>query len=131
MNLKRLMNLPSVFSSVFVLSLVLWGSFASPVQAASYELTCKTIPDLFRAYLTQHIVHKSLTPELQSRTMEQYVKLTDPTKMLFLEEDVKVVKKNIQKLFLGIRKKGDCSPLDETQNLIVKRVKENEAAVRK
>jgi len=63
--------------------------------------------------------------------MEQYVKLTDPTKMLFLEEDVKVVKKNIQKLFLGIRKKGDCSPLDETQNLIVKRVKENEAAVRK
>jgi len=63
--------------------------------------------------------------------MEQYVKLTDPTKMLFLEEDVKVVKKNIQKLFLGIRKKGDCSPLDEIQNLIVKRVKENEAAVRK
>ena len=51
--------------------------------------------------------------------------------MLFLKDDVKFVKKNIQKLFLGLRRTGDCSPLQKIQDLIVKRVKENEAAVKK
>ncbi len=133
MNSTQTMTTPlqRLFSKTFVLFLLLGVAFSNQARAVDYELTCKTIPDLFRAYLTQHIVHKSLTPELQVRTMEQYVKLTDPTKMLFLEEDIGAVKKNIQKLFLGMRKNGDCSPLDDIQKLIVKRVKENEATVKK
>lgn len=111
----------------FFCLLVFFG--VSHDASANYKLNCKTVPDLFRAYLTQHIHHRSLTPELHARTMEQYVKLTDPTKMLLLEEDIKTIKTHVQKLFLGIRK-GDCSPLDEIQKLVLKRAEENEKIIK-
>lgn len=111
-------------------TLVLAASFLSSNAYANYQLTCKTVPELFRAYLTHHIIHKSLTPELQARTMDQYVKQMDPTKMLLLESDVVEVKKNVQKLFLGLSK-GDCKALDDLQALLLKRVQENEEIVRK
>lgn len=120
-------NLAIVSRSVFCL--LTFFSFSYDASA-NYTLNCKTVPDLFRAYLTQHIHHRSLTPELHARTMEQYVKLTDPTKMLLLEEDVKTIKTHVQKLFLGIRK-GDCSALDKIQALVLKRAQENEQIVKK
>jgi len=105
------------------------GLFATPAFA-NYQLSCKTIPELFKAYLTQHIVHKSLTAELQTRTLDQFVKQLDPTKMILLDADVSIIKKDVQKLFLGLRN-GDCQALARIQTLLVKRVSENEATVRK
>lgn len=118
------------FARIFATAAVFGISAFSSSAFAEYQLTCKTVPELFRAYLTQHIVHKSLTPELHARTMDQYVKQMDPTKMVLLESDVVEVKKSIQKLFLGLSK-SNCSSLDALQALLLKRVEENEDIVRK
>jgi carboxyl-terminal processing protease len=115
----------TIKNSFFLLAV----SLSAPAFA-NYQLSCTTIPELFKAYLTQHIVHKSLTPELQARTLDQYVKQTDPTKMVLLESDAVAIKKEIQKLFLGLRR-GDCSALDKVHALLLQRVQESETAVKK
>ncbi|MEO5667473.1 MAG: carboxy terminal-processing peptidase [Bdellovibrionota bacterium] len=123
------MMLKMIKRSLFVAAFSGASLIATPAFA-NYQLSCKTVPELFKAYLTQHIVHKSLTPELQARTMDQFIKQLDPTKMLLLQSDVVAIKKDVQKLFLGLRN-GDCQALDRIQDVIQKRVEENAATAKK
>ncbi len=123
------MMLTKIKQSLFTMSFAALA-LSAPPAFANYQLSCKTVPELFKAYLTQHIVHKSLTPEMQARTMDQFVKQLDPTKMILLEGDVIAMKKDIQKLFLGLRS-GDCQALERVQTLLLKRVEENYETVKK
>ncbi len=114
--------------SVFAIALAISTSLAS-AQNAPGSLTCGTVPELFKAYLIHHVLHKSLTPEIQKRTVDQYVKLIDPSKTLLLQSDVELVKKELNSLFFSMRF-GECGALGKIQALIAQRSKQTEDFVR-
>jgi len=96
----------------------------SQVQAA--QLSCAVMPQLFGLYLRFHYVHRTMNDELKSHTVDQFVKNIDPSKTLLFEQDVIKLKKDLLTTFKTMDG-GDCKKIDEVQNLLVERAKENEA----
>lgn len=93
------------------------------------DLTCKTLPDLFRAYLASHYSVHSLSDEVKNHTVEQYIKGLDPSKTTLLEGDVAKFRKNLPELFTTMRS-DNCQALDEAQATVLQRVEEVEAFVK-
>ena len=71
----------------------------------------------------------SLTKELQTRTVDQFIKALDPSKTILLEADVKSIKEEVSKIFATMAK-GNCSAIENAYELVLTRVKENESYVR-
>ena len=97
--------------------------------ASEPELNCRITLELFKSYLTQHLVYKSLTPEIKKRSIDYFIKSLDPLKILFLKADVKKIKKDLKKIFTLMRF-SQCGAFQNIQTLLVQRAKENEDYVR-
>ncbi len=106
-------------STTFVSS----GGFAAAKEA---DLSCETLHPLLNAFLSQHVLYKKLTPTLEEHTTTQFLKMLDPSKIYLMQSDVDKIKASLSGMFEKIEKKN-CSPIDETHALYVKRV--DEAAV--
>ena len=65
---------------------------AGPALARE-ELSCKHLPRLFSTFLQKHIIYHHLNDELRARTINNYVKRLDPSKTLYLPEEVDALKK--------------------------------------
>lgn len=87
------------------------------------ELQCRYLIHIEQGFLSQHVKYGKRDTGLQDRVIEQYVKRLDPTKVYLLKSDVDDIKKNMSKVFEKIEKK-DCSPLNDAQKLLAKRVVE-------
>lgn len=98
-------------------------------KAFALDLTCKTLPDLFRAYLASHYSVHTLSDEVKNHTVEQYIKGLDPSKTTLLEGDVAKFRKNLPELFTTMRS-DNCKALDEAQATVLQRVEEVEAFVK-
>lgn len=109
-----------------VLSLSATG--VPPVQAEN--LQCRHLPQLFELYLRAHYSVKSLSEDVQNRTIEQFIESLDPSKTLFLEEEVVRLKKTLPVVFKTM-KLGSCDPLEEAYRLVIARAKEDEAFAKK
>ena len=108
--------------------LALLALTVSPVNAAE-TLECRQVPMLVYAFLSGHYQHRNLTDQLRERTVEQFIKFLDPSKTLFLESDVKTLRKDLPALF-NTMPKGDCAQLEAVHKLQVERTKANEDFVR-
>jgi carboxyl-terminal processing protease len=108
----------------FILAL----TFALPARAQLFgqsrqTLDCRFVFPIQQAYLSQHVNFSDFNKELESRTIEQYVKRIDPTKIYLLEDDIKEIKKILSDIFTKVKAK-DCSPLNRVQAIINTRAKE-------
>ncbi len=124
------MKLKHSFMAAIVLSVLSFGilNFSTPLQAqllgpSKQGLDCRYVYPIQQAFLSQHVNYSEFTPEIEIRTVEQYLKRLDPSKMYLLEDDVKTIKDLLAGVFSKVKSK-DCSPLIKIQNLIVARVKE-------
>lgn len=97
------------------------GIGASRAQAAI--LSCPNIDKIGQVFLSQHIVYKDPSENLESRTIEQYIKRLDSAKIYLLDSDIDSIKKKMKSVF-GQLRKGECATLDQVQELFAKRVQE-------
>lgn len=105
--------------SALVMSLMM-----SDVSAA--ELTCPSIHKISQIYLNQHVTFNEPSALLEARTIEQYIKSLDASKIYLLQSDVAEIKRLMSGVF-GKLKSGDCAQLDKVQTLYLKRAEERAA----
>ncbi len=95
---------------------------AAPVPAAA-KLTCSQIPDLIDAFLKYHVVHRQRSEEIERRAIDTYFKRLDPSRTLFLEFEIGVLRASMTGIFEEIEA-GDCSRLLQLhQNLVARQAK--------
>ena len=102
----------------------------SPSSFASLTLDCKHLHDISRGFLNYHIQHRQLTPALESRTIDQYVKKFDPFKIYLLAADVESMKKNLKGVFRQIEAQ-QCDTLKKVNALFVNRMEDRLKFVKK
>lgn len=96
---------------------------AKPIQKSS-GLQCLHIDAIERAYLNSHITFGNLTPQLETRTIEQYIKRIDGAKIYLQKSDIEQIKKTILAGVFSKIKERNCKAIDEVQALLIKRVGE-------
>ncbi len=99
-------------------------------RAQSLELSCVHLYPVQIKYLEKHVNFGKLTKNLETRTVEQFVKRIDGSKLYLLEKDVKEIEKAMSGVFDKTRNK-DCASLDKANALFVKRVEERVAYAKK
>jgi carboxyl-terminal processing protease len=131
---KKLFNLKRI--SVALAGALLIGGAAAgvPKQALAADsssggMSCRVLPELFKAYLFQHVSVRALDDTLKDKTIDQYLKNLDGSKTMLLQADVDKIKKDLKGVFQTMQF-GNCSALDETQKLVAQRAAENEAFVK-
>ena len=96
------------------------------------ELSCVHLVPVQMKYLEKHVSFSKLTKKLETRTIEQFVKRLDGSKLYLLQKDVADIEKMMAGVFDKTRgKTPDCGSLDKANELFVKRVEERVAYAKK
>ena len=114
-------QLNGLTKALFAFSTVAILLASAPAQAVN--LACPALDKIEQVFLNSHIVYKEATPELETRTIDQYIKRLDAAKIYLTDADVTEIHKQMKGVFVKLRN-GDCSPLDSVQSLFEKRVAE-------
>lgn len=117
---------------LFSLVALLTG-FAAEAQfarSATLELSCVHLYPVQAKYIEKHVNYTKMAKNLESRTVEQFIKRLDGSKLYLLEKDVKDIEKMMANLFDKIRNK-DCGSIEKANQLFVKRVEERVAYAKK
>ena len=104
-------------------------SLCSSEQVWASPLMCRTLPELFKAYLVNHVLVRSMSDDLKAKTAEQYINQLDGSKTLLLESDVATIRKELVVSFENLSG-GNCTALDKAQALLFQRATESEQFVR-
>ncbi|MDZ4677469.1 MAG: S41 family peptidase [Oligoflexia bacterium] len=99
-------------------------------SAIAAQLECATVSPLINGFLAQHLTHKKLSPQLEERTITQFVKMLDPSKLYLLQSDVEAIKTNLGGIFAKIGSKK-CDDLESSQKIYEKRVSESSVFAKK
>ena len=106
------------------------GAGFVPLQAQARALTCVDVPQLFEAYLRNHYAFHRLTDQIRERTVEQYIKILDPSKTYFLDSDVAKIRASLAGAFNEMQQ-GNCESIEGSHQILVNRMKESKDAVEK
>ena len=127
-------NHPSRFSSkgrfCFRKLLLLLLLLLLPVSSVAENLTCNRLSMLMEGFLSNHYAMKNITGEVRTRAVDQMIKSLDPSKTLLHESDLERLKPLLQGVFVSMQA-GDCATLRQVYDVLVERVRENEAIVKK
>jgi len=93
------------------------------------ELSCDHTYELMKSLLKRHISYRQLDRELKERAIEVYLERLDPSKSLFLSDEVKQIRGRLMGAFFGMQN-DECEILDELQSEVTKRYARMEEAVR-
>jgi carboxyl-terminal processing protease len=102
--------------------------FLLPFTLLAADLTCSLLPKLMEAYHSNHYAMKSASAEISMHAVDQMIKRLDPSKTLLYESDLTKLKPLLLELFA---EDGNCASLQQVYELLVIRVRENEASVKK
>ncbi len=116
--------------TVLLLSLFTFTAHAQFQRSQSLELSCVHLYPVQIKYLEKHVNFSKLSKNLETRTVEQFVKRLDGSKLYLLEKDVKDIEKMMANVFDKTRNK-DCAGLEKANQLFVKRVEERVAYAKK
>jgi carboxyl-terminal processing protease len=115
---------------VLLLSVFVSQAGAQFQRTQALELSCVHLYPVQIKYLEKHVNFSKLTKNLETRTVEQFVKRLDGSKLYLLDKDVKDIEKMMGAVFDKTRNK-ECSSLEKTNQLFVKRVEERVAYAKK
>lgn len=115
------MRLVTILS--LLLSLVPLTATAQFTRAQGLELSCVHLFPIQMKYLEKHVNFSKLDKKLEARTVDQFIKRLDGSKLYLLASDVKDLEKTMNGIFDKTRNK-DCSALDKANALFIKRVEE-------
>ena len=112
---------------------LLVASFISSTQASTKKeqlISCQMLPQIEHGFVMSHILAKKSSMEFyEGRTIEQFIKKLDSSKIYFLEHDVELLRSDLR----GISKRlgKDCSQIEKTFGLYVLRLEEATTFVKK
>ena len=118
------------FRAAGMVAALLLGLTAGSPSASADELDCDYLPRLIKLFLQRHITFNHLNDELRERSIETYIKRLDPSKTLYLPEDIQPLKTKLRGVFHDVHS-GNCTALIEVHADLVKRVEAMEGRVRK
>ena len=84
------------------------------------ELSCDHTYELMKSLLKRHISYRQLDRELKERAIDVYLERLDPSKSLFLSDEVKQLRSRLMGAFFGMQN-DECEILDEIQVEVTKR----------
>ncbi len=116
----------------FFVGLVFSIAAAPPSGASVFsppELTCGRSWDLVKSLLNRHISFRDLNPQLRERAVESYIEAIDPSKTLYLTDEVSKLRLRLRGVFFGMQN-GECELLEEIQVDLIGRYKAMEDHVR-
>ncbi len=120
-----------LFFSTLVVAFIFSNSVhAQFSRAQSLELSCVHIYPVQMKYLEKHVNYAKLNRNLENRTIDQFIKRLDGSKLYLLEKDAKDIGRIMAGVFDKTRNK-DCASLDKANQLFVKRVEERVAYAKK
>lgn len=93
------------------------------------ELDCPRSWELIQNLLKRHISFRALNPELRERAIDSYIERIDPSKTLYLSDEVKRLRARLQGVFFAVQS-GECQILDDIQVDLAKRYERMEKDVR-
>jgi carboxyl-terminal processing protease len=105
---------------------------AAPSGASVFsppELTCGRSWDLVKSLLNRHISFRDLNPQLRERAVESYIETIDPSKTLFLTNEISRLRVQLRGVFFGMQN-GECELLEQIQLDLIGRYKLMEDHVR-
>ena len=129
LDFMTLRSLSTTFSHGFLLLIVLLLGPSAAWAADEQSLVCERISELTRTYLHKHISFHYVNDELRQRVTDNYVKRLDPSKSLYLREEVPGLKDKVRKSLQQIWE-GNCSALQDIQKDQVERYQTMEEFVR-
>ena len=88
-------------------------------RPAGAELACATIPELMQAFVRNHVQKATLDAELETRTVDTYLRRLDPSRTLLTAPEVEAIKGSMRGVFGKVRS-GDCQPLLELHKNLVR-----------
>ena len=101
-----------------------------PVSAGAENLVCSRMPMLMKRFLTNHYAIKNMTGEINTRAVDQMIKNLDPSKTLLYASDLERLTPVLQSVFVSMQS-GNCASLRQVYDVLVARVRENEAISKK
>ena len=119
---------------------LVWLGIAGPAGAQVFttpettpettsELDCSRSWELIQSLLKRHISFRALNPELRERAIDTYLERIDPSKSLYLSDEVKRLHARLQGVFFAVQS-GECQILDEIQLDLANRYARMEKDVR-
>lgn len=116
----------SIYFAVVGLPIGAWAQ----MRGQSLELSCVHLYPIQMKYLEKHVNFSGLNSNLESRTIDQFIKRLDPQKLYLMEKDVQQIRKSMAGIFKKIQNK-DCAPIDKAQKIFESKVDERIAYAKK
>jgi carboxyl-terminal processing protease len=118
--LIRRLRLLSIFSATFLVSSVV----SAPVAQAG--LQCRLIPPIMQGFISNHVTIHKADSELEDRTVAQFIKRLDPSKIYLFQSDVDDVRGKMKGIFNRMAS-GDCGAMKFAHDKLTQRVSESAA----
>lgn len=113
----------------FLLSLFIGLVLLAGAAPAAAQLQCESVPRWMHEYLRYHVSQNALTPALEVRAIETYVRRIDPSRSLLLESEAAAARAALSGIFERMQG-GDCSQLGALHEEMTARHAEMEEMVR-
>lgn len=118
-----------MLKQVVILSLVLASSLLASLSAQAFlkpksqQLQCRDVSGIMGRYLDNHITHSKVDRKIEIRTAKKLIENMDPSKLYFIEKDVKQIEGLLRGVFTKI-KKSDCKVLQQVYSIYIKRLEQ-------
>lgn len=99
-------------------------------SASALELACQHLVPIQIKFISRHINYSKLDANLEKRTIDQFVKSLDPSKVYLTQADKNKITASMQGIYNKSRA-GDCKPIDEAFSLVTKRMSETSDLAKK
>jgi len=92
-------------------------------------LDCPVLPHITKGFLANHVQVRELDPSIELRTVDQFIKRLDPSKLYLLESDVAEIRESFKDIFSKLG--NDCSAIEKSQKILTNRLSEAFVFVKK
>ncbi len=93
-------------------------------QAWAIDLACSHVVQIQMRFLQRHVNHADLNKNLEHRTVDQFIKHLDGSKIYFLQSDIDKINKDMSGIFEKT-KQAQCEPITDTYALLKSRMRES------
>ena len=115
---------PTKLLNILKLKILILVLCLAPIsQASAATLACPFLHPIITAMLQEHIIHNNITGNLEHKTIEQYIKLLDGSKIYFLESDVNKIRGLLKGIYKNLQKQS-CGNIVTIHKMHLKRIKE-------
>ncbi len=97
----------------------------------AYSFDCKSVKSITEAFLERHYEHKKFDDAMSQRSLDNYIKIWDPSKVYFLQADIDRFQKQYGKTLDDQIPKGKCTAIDDIFATYSKRFKERQPGIMK